>query len=336
MGYYKYMVCVSCMTYNQASFIIDAMNGFCVQETTFPFVCTIVDDASTDGEAEVIKRYLADYFDLKNSAVTRCEETDFYTLNFAQHKTNKNCFFAVLFLKENHYQIKKSKTPYLVEWNNNAKYYAICEGDDYWSDPNKLQKQVGILESDQRIGLCYAKAKVYDERKKTFSDEIKGHEFESFEQLLTWNYIPTLTVCMRTDMRNRYLIEKKSWEEAEKWKMGDYPMWLWFCLNSKIVFFDEIVAVYRVSSNTVSRQNSLSGQEAFLDSTYSIRLHFAKMGKVNDELLKRIKSDYAKNKAFLYIYNGEYQKSKAMIKEVPFFRRGRIWLSLIKNRCFLK
>ena len=55
---YKWMVRVSCMTFNHHAYIEDAMNGFCMQETDFPFVCTIVDDASTDGEPEVIKKYL--------------------------------------------------------------------------------------------------------------------------------------------------------------------------------------------------------------------------------------------------------------------------------------
>ena len=62
MDEHKYMVRVSCMTYNHASYIEDAMNGFCMQETSFPFVCTIVDDASTDGEQDVIQKYLNEHF----------------------------------------------------------------------------------------------------------------------------------------------------------------------------------------------------------------------------------------------------------------------------------
>ncbi len=54
----KWQVCVKCFTYNHASYIEDAMNGFTMQQTNFPFVCTIVDDASTDGEQDVIKKYL--------------------------------------------------------------------------------------------------------------------------------------------------------------------------------------------------------------------------------------------------------------------------------------
>ena len=95
----KYLVCTRCLTYNHASFITDALHGFCMQQTTFPVVYVIVDDASTDGAQEVIKCYLQDNFNLKDSSIVRNEENDNYHLIFAQHNSNKNCFFAVLFLK---------------------------------------------------------------------------------------------------------------------------------------------------------------------------------------------------------------------------------------------
>ena len=59
-----FLVCARCFTYNHAPYIEDAMNGFCMQQTHFPYVCVIVDDASTDGESEVIKNYLQTHFDL--------------------------------------------------------------------------------------------------------------------------------------------------------------------------------------------------------------------------------------------------------------------------------
>ena len=79
MDNYKYMVQTRCMTYNHAPYILEAMNGFCMQKTTFPFVNVIVDDDSTDGEPEVIEKYLQEHFDLDDSAVVRREETDDYS-----------------------------------------------------------------------------------------------------------------------------------------------------------------------------------------------------------------------------------------------------------------
>ena len=147
-------VCVRCSTYNHAPFIEKAMNGFTMQRTTFPFVCTIIDDASTDGEQDVIRQYLSDNFDLSDNSIARTEETDDYILSFARHKRNKQCYFAVLYLKYNHYK-KKDREPYMSEWLDNSKYIAWCEGDDYWIDSLKLQKQYDILENDETVSMCH-------------------------------------------------------------------------------------------------------------------------------------------------------------------------------------
>ena len=86
----NYKVSVTCMTFNQSKYIRDAMDGFCMQETDFPFVCTIVDDASTDGEQGVLKKYLHDNFVFTVNSVAYKKETDYAHISFAQHKTNKN------------------------------------------------------------------------------------------------------------------------------------------------------------------------------------------------------------------------------------------------------
>ena len=152
-GKNKHFVCVECFTYNHASYIEDAMNGFTMQQTDFPFVCVVIDDASTDGEPNVIRRYLETYFDLEDNSITRIGETEDYTLTYARHKTNRNCFFAVILLKYNHYR-KKSKRPYLKEWSESVEYIAMCEGDDYWTDPLKLQKQVCFLNDNPQYVIC--------------------------------------------------------------------------------------------------------------------------------------------------------------------------------------
>ena len=88
------------MTYNQSSFITDALNGFVLQRTRFPYVCMIVDDASTDGEQDVIRNYLDENFDWQDPSIALRKEADFGQVLFARHRSNQNCYFAVIFLKE--------------------------------------------------------------------------------------------------------------------------------------------------------------------------------------------------------------------------------------------
>ena len=118
-----FLVRVNCMTYNHSKYIQDALDGFCMQQTNFPFICTIIDDASTDGEPEILKSYFQDHFDIGNKDFFRNEEYETHSLLYAQHKENKNCFFAVILLNINHYRARKSKRPYAGEWRE-VKYYA--------------------------------------------------------------------------------------------------------------------------------------------------------------------------------------------------------------------
>lgn len=156
MEYPKFKVCVRCFTFNHSKYITDAMNGFVMQQTDFPYVCCIVDDASKDGEQEVIRKYVADNFDLSEGSCHFERETDYAFITYAQHKTNKNCYFAVLYLKENHYSIKKPKMPYLAEWEDGCEYHALCEGDDYWNKSDKLSRQVGILDNNPHLSSCWS------------------------------------------------------------------------------------------------------------------------------------------------------------------------------------
>ena len=167
MKYPNFKVSVSCMTYNHAKFITDAMNGFTMQQTSFPFVCIIVDDASTDGEQEVIRKYVDEYFDQSEHSVAYQKETAYAHITYAQHKTNKNCYFAVLYLKENHYsnpeKYKGKKDEYIKEWKDGVEFIAVCEGDDFWIDKCKIQKQVDFLENNLTYSVCSHRIKKYDQ-----------------------------------------------------------------------------------------------------------------------------------------------------------------------------
>lgn len=237
MNHYDHLVCIRCMTYNQASYIEDAMNGFTMQQTDFPFVCIVVDDASTDGEPEVIQRYLSAHFDLDDKTVTRKEETDDYVLTYARHKTNQNCFFLVLLLKYNHYR-KKPKAPYFKEWSENVAYVALCEGDDYWIDQDKLSRQVALMEEHPEYSMCTENGYWLDiKTEEIFPFSSNPEKDISMEDILIRRQFPTASVMYRNEFSS----------EFTKLHQPALDTSLWACLATKgvIHYLPIISSVYR-------------------------------------------------------------------------------------------
>ena len=248
---YKYMVATRCFTFNHAPYIEDAMNGFAMQETSFPVFTLIVDDASTDGEPEVIRKYLAEHF----QSPYRVEETEYANIICAKHKTNANCDFVVFLLKYNHYSIKKPKLPYLSEWNDKAKYHALCEGDDYWIDPYKLQKQVDFLENNSEYILVHSDFAAFNNSKNIFihhaARKYKIYNGDVFEHLFEKCFIRTPTVLHRNIPK-----EIPIQCEPEDMFKGDLYLFYWLSKKGKFYFMDEEMAVYRVLENSASHFTS--------------------------------------------------------------------------------
>lgn len=272
MEYPKFKVCCRCFTFNQSKYITDAMNGFTMQQTSFPFVCTIVDDASTDGEQEVIRKYVEENFDLSEGSVAYHKETDYAYITYAQHKTNKNCYFAILYLKENHYSQRKPKMQYLEEWRGMCEYEALCEGDDYWVDKYKITKQLEILDKFPYVSFVYGKAVCYLHYKEKFCGTL-GKAVNGVEGRLISSSMPTLTTCCRVVKVNQYTAESKQWVH-DTWLMGDYPMWIWMEINGGGIFLNETFGVYRITKDSASH-GSYEFRKKFIKNACEISVFFA-------------------------------------------------------------
>lgn len=247
-----FKVRINCMTFNHAPYIVNAMNGFCIQQTGFPYVAIIIDDASTDGEQEIISDYLHEHFDLEENNVARKEETTDYALTFARHKDNKNCFFAVFLLKYNHYSIKKEKWPYYLDFAKTPKYIALCEGDDYWTNPQKLQKQYEALETYPECNICFGITEFmtadghlqnnYIPRKNTIINNIITLEDFCREQFTVgqWTF-HTSTFFFRKEVFYKFRCLKD-------FPYGDICVILTGLLMGDGVFIDEKMSNYRLLS----------------------------------------------------------------------------------------
>lgn len=169
-----YKLYVECMTYNQSNYINDALDGFVMQKTSFPYVCCIMDDASTDNNQDVISKYVNDNFDLSAQNAFSNIKTEYGIVTYARHKTNINCYFLVVFLTENHYQKGRSyvRREYIKQLLGTPEYVAYCEGDDYWTNPEKLQMQIDFLDKHPEFVVSCHRCYIQEE---TGNGEIKTY-----------------------------------------------------------------------------------------------------------------------------------------------------------------
>lgn len=120
------LVSITCNTFNHGSYIADALEGFVSQKTNFEYEILVYDDASTDNTASIIRQYEAKYPHLIKPI--------YQTVN--QYSQG---------LRPGHQNRQRAT----------GKYVAICEGDDYWIDPLKLQKQVDYMEAHPNCTFCF-------------------------------------------------------------------------------------------------------------------------------------------------------------------------------------
>ena len=206
-------VSIFLLTYNQEQFIAQTINSILMQKTNFNFQIVIGEDCSTDGTRSICETF-AEKYSNKIKLLPALEKNIGLIANYM--RTIKAC---------------------------EGKYIAICDGDDYWIDENKLQKQVSFLEDNPNYSIVYSKLKkLFPDG--TFKESIqrKLKQAGDFDDLVFENVIPSVTVLFR----NRQNISAvPTW--ITNFPYGDWPTYLWILKDGgKIHFMDEITAVYRM------------------------------------------------------------------------------------------
>ncbi len=170
---------VVCIAYNAAPYIRAALDGFLAQKTNFPFEVLVHDDASTDGTAEIIREYAE-----KRPDVIRA-----------------------VFQKENQWSKGVAVSSTFLWPLVRGEYVAMCEGDDYWTDPLKLQKQVDWLDAHPDSSVCFHPVVVHFEdgshKDSAYPMPKDCPDGFTFEGLLKHNFMQTNSVVFRWKLKGR-------------------------------------------------------------------------------------------------------------------------------------
>lgn len=206
----KPLVSVVMITYGQEKYITQAINGVFIQKTNFPVELIIANDCSPDNSDIVIKETI------KNAPEN-------IRVNYIRHEKNIGMNPNFLFA------LKQAQ----------GKYIAICEGDDYWIEPTKLQKQVDFLEQNPDYVICCHNINFIKGDEITTPNNFEKYFGErTIEDLSKENIIPTLSSVFRN-----LNLEFPKWFHSIPF--GDYPLWLLHAKYGKIMFMKDIMGMYR-------------------------------------------------------------------------------------------
>lgn len=224
------LVVITCIAYNQERYIRDALDGFIMQKTEFPYIAIVHDDASTDGTAEVIKEYAKLYPQI----------------------------IKPIFETENQYSKGNGILGEIIRnaiKSSGAKYVAMCEGDDYWIDPDKLQKQVDFLESHPDYALCFHNVIIKSDNQQDFKyfNHLSTKEYTVQEIIEKWS-VPTCSSLLKTNIVLKRPIN-------HKFQYGDNVMWLTCARHGKMYCINEKMAVYRRNSGGWTSQPSFEANK---------------------------------------------------------------------------
>jgi glycosyltransferase involved in cell wall biosynthesis len=237
------VVSICCTTYNHERFIGQALDGFLMQRTSFPFEIIIHDDCSTDGTADIIREYQDRHPDLINAILQT----------------------------ENQYS-KGTKIYATYVWPKaTGQYIAMCEGDDYWTDPLKLQKQVDFLEAHPECSMCFHEA--YDlwpdgrkvEYVRSRQTDIKP--FYGLEDVVAHHFIPTASMVFRNGLIS----------EFPQVTAGDWMLHVMLAEKGALAFLDENWSIRRIHPGGV----------ASMATAQSVAKHVMLSGHHIDQYLER-------------------------------------------------
>ncbi len=231
------LVSVCMTTYNHEPYLREAIESVLAQQTSFDVELVLGEDCSTDLTRSICEEYVARY-PQRVRLVTGAQNVG-WRANYL--RTFEAC---------------------------RGKYIAYCDGDDWWSNPHKLQMQADLLESDPACGLCYTRTQRFYQQTALYTP-FPPQVYADFAHMVFSNPVDNCCSLARRELIARYYAEVRP-DQHPEWKTDDAPMWLWFSLHSQIGFIDEVTAVHRVLTASVSHSAEYRKRIEFLDSMCDI------------------------------------------------------------------
>ena len=293
------LVSVICKTYNHERYIRQCLQGLVNQKTDFKYEIIIHDDASLDKTPEIVKEFENKYPEK----------------------------IVAIYQKDNQLSKHIDSTKVFIFPKCRGKYIAICEGDDFWLDNCKLQKQIDFLETHPDYVLCGHSAYYANEdgslQNKRYFNYGKHDRTLTTEEIISDWLMATNSIVYKFSALKDYPIPYLG-----KARNGDYALMTYLALQGKVYFIDELMSAYRVSSrgsiNWGWRKNPdiyAKNLEAFIDLLEGLNEY---SGHKYESVIKEVQE---KKRFEILLNRGEYTNARKMKKyysQLSFLSRAKL------------
>lgn len=278
-------------SYNNCKYLSQSLDSVLSQNSGYSYEIVVGDDCSTDGARELLIEYRDKYPDI----------------------------IRLIFNEKN---MGAMANYFNVLSNCRGKYLALCADDDFWL-PGKVKRQVDFLESNPDVGMVYGQVVARFEDSGHMRGRKEGDRFggpaQTFEELMERPVVPAVSVMWRRELSLKYIDEVNPLSRG--WLTEDYPMWLWFTLNSRIVFMNEANSVNRIWTGSVSHPKRLRQKMAFSYTIDDIKMYFAE--RYYDEIPLKIEQDHLYHLLKLRLVEHDWERVAALKPKVKELRKRR-------------
>ena len=305
------LVSVAMITYQHAPYIARAIENVVTQQTDFPFELVIGEDCSTDGTREIVFEYRKKYPDIirvitSESNVGGKKNAD---------RTGNAC---------------------------RGKYLAYCEGDDYWQNSFKLQRQVDYLEKNPECGLVYSSFDVYHIRsKKRIPHFLKYRNLETLHDWTIHDFVKsgrgnlgilTCTVMVRKNLRDRIIASDHFLYNSNAFLMRDTPLWVEIATKAYIHYIPESMATHNIIPGSFTQNRDIKKRYRFRVSGAEVMIYLCE----KHNLPKAFKDRYIAHCCFCRLRLAFYTRDldmaeQAIKKNVEFSWKDRLFYIGLKN-----
>ena len=300
-SYHNPLASVCIITYNQEKYISQAIESVLMQKTNFAWEIVIGEDCSQDITAQILSKYKDKY---PNQITLILQEKNVGAIRNAYEFSIPAC---------------------------RGKYIAFLEGDDYWTDEFKLQKQVDFLESNPDYGLVHGDVNHYfestgnTEYSVNKKNKINVSNGSVFYELLKPNplFIKTATTCFRKELVINYFDYNIAIKE--NWPLSDIALWMDITYHSKAYYFNEVFATYRLLNESASRTKDWKKKMYYHQSLFQIKLHYIKKYTCDNSIKSKLEEIYYRGLLKIAYNLGD---AKSIDESVTFLKKNKHSITL--------